>query len=349
MSTSAGKTCIYSPMRSEDDARGRDTKMNAFYVRAGETGKPVSRIFLGTAGAPYASGREANALLDEMFAAGITAYDTARKYDRAEECLGKWICSRRNREKIFLLTKCGHPGPLGNARVNRRAMRADLERSLSALKTDYVDALLLHRDDERVPVGEVVEIFNEMFREGKIRAFGGSNWRHERIAAANAYAEQKGMRPFSFSSPNFGLAVQVKPDEEELIEFCGTLLYMAPEILSGEDGYSFPADVFAFGIILYQLVTGQDPDWFDKVPERIPPEGVTMFFYNILSKEERPKIPDHVPEKYRQIISECWQAKPDARPTMADVVRRLLDAEPLDNEDQELYQDFCDVVRGALE
>ncbi len=208
MSTSEGKTCIYSPMRSEDDARGRDTKMNAFYVRTGETGKPVSRIFLGTAGAPYASGREADALLDEMFAAGITAYDTARKYGRAEECLGKWICSRRNREKIFLLTKCGHPGPLGNARVNRRAMRADLERSLCALKTDYVDALLLHRDDERVPVGEVVEIFNEMFREGKIRAFGGSNWRHERIAAANAYAEQRGMRPFSFSSPNFGLAVQ---------------------------------------------------------------------------------------------------------------------------------------------
>lgn len=184
--------------------------MESFYAQIGTSEKAVSRIFLGTAGAPYASGGEQNALLDGMLEAGITAYDTARKYGRAEECLGKWIAARSGvRERIFLLTKCGHPGLFGNARVSRRAMRADLERSLIALRTDYVDALLLHRDDERVPVGEIVEIFNELYKEGKIGAFGGSNWRQERVAQANAYAEEHGLKPFSVSSPNFGLAEQV--------------------------------------------------------------------------------------------------------------------------------------------
>lgn len=183
--------------------------MDDFYVKAEGSEKLLSRIFLGTAGAPYSYGFERNALLDEMFEAGITAYDTARKYGGAERCLGAWISSRKNREKIFLLTKCGHPGIFGNARANERAMRADLERSLRELRTDYVDALLLHRDDERVPVGEIVEIFNAMYREGKARAFGASNWRQERIAEANAYAEAHGLQPFRFSSPNFSLAEQV--------------------------------------------------------------------------------------------------------------------------------------------
>lgn len=148
---------------------------------------------------------------------------------------------------------------------------------------------------------------------------------------------------------DFGLAVQVKTDDDEPTECCGTLLYMAPELLRGE-GYSFPADVFAFGIILYQLVIGEDPPWFVGAEGLDFDQGVS-FLSKLLSEKERPQIPvsDRVPEIYRQIISECWQADPDDRPTMSDVVDRLLKAEPFPNEDQDLYLDFCDVIKGALE
>ena len=54
-----------------------------------------------------------------------------------------------------------------------------------------------------------MEIFNAMHAEGKIGAFGGSNWSHERIAQANEYAYKHGMLPFTVSSPNFGLADQL--------------------------------------------------------------------------------------------------------------------------------------------
>ncbi|NQT52831.1 aldo/keto reductase, partial [bacterium] len=68
----------------------------------------------------------------------------------------------------------------------------------------------LHRDDPDVPVGPLVEALNEHHAAGRIRAFGGSNWTHTRIAAANAYADAHGLVPFVASSPNFSLAAQVE-------------------------------------------------------------------------------------------------------------------------------------------
>lgn len=171
--------------------------------------KRVSRIFLGLASPPYTAG-EQNKLLDEMFDLGITAFDAARVYKGAEECLGAWVAARGNRDKIFIETKCAHPSVFGRSRVDAKSIRKDAERSLRALRTDYIDLLLLHRDDERLPVSSMVEALGALYKEGKVRAFGASNWRHERIAAANAYAKEQGLPPFAASSVHFGLAEQVE-------------------------------------------------------------------------------------------------------------------------------------------
>lgn len=174
-----------------------------------KTGRKASRIFLGTASLPYASGEECNDLLDEMEESGITAIDTARQYGKAELCIGKWFSARGNREQIFLLTKCAHPGVSGKSRVGEREIRSDLERSLQALQTDYADALLLHRDDETIPAGEIVEWCNSLLREGKILHYGASNWSDLRICEANEYAAAHDLVPMSISSPHFSLAEQV--------------------------------------------------------------------------------------------------------------------------------------------
>ncbi len=172
--------------------------------------KPVSRILYGTAMSSLSRTGEGNALLDDMFALGVTAFDCARVYDHAERALGKWIDERGNRDEVVILTKCAHPLPDGTKRVNEREIRADLEKSLSELRTDYIDIYLAHRDDPDVPAGNVVEIFNALHAEGRIGAFGGSNWTHRRVEEANEYAYKHSMIPFTVSSPNFGLAEQVK-------------------------------------------------------------------------------------------------------------------------------------------
>ena len=172
--------------------------------------KPVSRILFGTASNPFLAGTNQDAILDDMVSLGITAIDTARVYGDSEKVLGGWFARRKNRESIYLVSKCAHPDKLWRRRVNEKAMRSDLETSLKNLGTDYIDLYLLHRDDPAVPAGEIVEILYAMKKEGKILSYGGSNWTHERIQEANDYALAHGLEPFVASSPNFTLGSRVK-------------------------------------------------------------------------------------------------------------------------------------------
>lgn len=172
--------------------------------------KKVSRIFYGTAIDPFMSGGDGNELFDAVLAQGINTFDTARVYKDAESSLGSWIEKRGIRDKVVILSKCGHPSMQGEKRINEKEMRTDFEASSRCLRTDYIDIWLLHRDDPDVDAGEIVEIFNAMHAEGKIGAFGGSNWTHIRIEEANEYAYKHNLIPFTVSSPNFGLADQVK-------------------------------------------------------------------------------------------------------------------------------------------
>lgn len=179
------------------------------YAQIAGLSKPVSRVFLGTAILPMLMGKDVNGLLDAAMALGINAFDCARGYGMAEKSLGKWIRERNNRERIIVLSKCGNVNIKGEVCVNRKVILSELNKSLKALGVDYIDIYLLHRDDPNVPVSEVIDTLNECKKAGKICVFGVSNWTHERIAEANAYAKSKGLDGFAVSSPNYGLARQI--------------------------------------------------------------------------------------------------------------------------------------------
>ena len=180
------------------------------YAKIPYVEKKVSRILYGTAAPPFMTGEDGKGLLDAVLAAGVNTFDTARGYMQAEKSLGDWMEERQNRDQVVILSKCGHPDFNGRKRINEKEIREDFARSSQDLKTDFIDIYLLHRDDPDVEVGYIVEIFNALHAEGKIGAFGGSNWTHQRIEAANEYAYAHNLIPFSVSSPNFGLADQVQ-------------------------------------------------------------------------------------------------------------------------------------------
>ena len=178
------------------------------YFRLSPLENPVSRFIYGTAIGPMFANEDASEILDAVYAAGINTFDTARIYGESECSLGRWIEARGLRDKVNILTKGCHHNPY-RARVTPYDLRADLADSLARLGTDHVELYLLHRDDPTVPVGPIVETLNELQAAGRIRCFGGSNWTHTRIEAANEYAYAHGLNGFVVSSPCFSLAEQI--------------------------------------------------------------------------------------------------------------------------------------------
>jgi aryl-alcohol dehydrogenase-like predicted oxidoreductase len=183
------------------------------YIKVEGLEKPVSQLIMGSMEFTPERFDEVCQTLDIFTAAGGNTIDTAYGYaeGKSERAIGNWIEERRNREQIQVWTKGAAPDNGIIHRVNREVIRRDLEISLERLKLDCVDLYALHRDDPSLPVGPIVEALNELREEGKIRAFGGSNWTWERLAEANGYAVSHGLVGFTFSSPNLSLAKAKEP------------------------------------------------------------------------------------------------------------------------------------------
>ena len=185
---------------------------------------PVSRLVQGTV--PVSSKRleESFSLLDSVIAAGGNAFDTAHVYGSGdnERVFGQWLKDRGIRHRVVIVAKGAHHNQDRN-RVTPFDIASDLHDSLARMHVDYVDLYLLHRDDPAVPVGPIVQAMHRHIREGKVRAWGGSNWSHERIQKAIAYASEHDLTPPAVTSPQFSLAEQVKEPWPGCITITGYL------------------------------------------------------------------------------------------------------------------------------
>lgn len=162
-------------------------------------------------------------LFDQYLTAGGNCIDTARAYGggQAEQLIGEYLRLRGNRERLLLSTKGCHPGADGRPRLSQEDMQSDLEQSLAALNTDYIDIYWVHKDDESVPVEQVVDGMNQLLRSGKIGTIGCSNWHVGRVEAANRYAAQTGQRGFELSQIQWSLA---SSQEEFFRQFTAVLM-----------------------------------------------------------------------------------------------------------------------------
>ena len=154
----------------------------------------------------WTAGRDASfAVLDAFVAAGGRSIDTAESYStgESETIIGEWMTSRGNRDQIVVATKVwGKQPPEG---LSPQHVRAAIDASLSRLQTDHVDLYYAHRDDPDVPQEEVVSMFDEFVRAGKIREFGVSNWSADRIRSAQAIAADGGLTPITVAQDHYNL------------------------------------------------------------------------------------------------------------------------------------------------
>jgi aryl-alcohol dehydrogenase-like predicted oxidoreductase len=175
--------------------------------------KPISKVVLGIMPLPTDDHPRAFEIMDLYREMGGNAIDNAKIYGPGRASLMRAYYEARGEDALIRIDKGCHHGSQDDAgrRVTREAMAEDIRANLEGQGVSYSDFFVLHRDDPRVPVGDVVQWLNEHKEAGRIRAFGGSNWHHTRIEQANEFAEKHGMQGFSLSSPNLSLATVNEP------------------------------------------------------------------------------------------------------------------------------------------
>ena len=94
----------------------------------------------------------------------------------------------------------------------------------------------------------------------------------------------------------------------------GTPLYMSPELLDDdEDQFGFGIDVYAFAILVYELVSGKEPFAIDGKPI-----SLTKLVTNVMSGK-RPEFTKGITKKMRKLLNRCWCQDPKERPSF-DVI-----------------------------
>ncbi len=177
---------------------------NMQYARIDGLDKPISRFLMGCDNQKSFS--QCAVMFDEWYECGGNAFDTAFIYGggRPEGLLGRWIKSRGVRDETVVLTKGAH-----TPECYPEALKKQFHESLDRLGYPNTDMYAMHRDNLDVPVGEFIDVLNELVDAGLVSVFGGSNWSLERIAEANAYAKANGRQGFSFVNNNLSLAEMV--------------------------------------------------------------------------------------------------------------------------------------------
>ncbi len=130
--------------------------------------------------------KEMISLLQFCIGNNITTFDHADIYGgySTEMAFGNALSdSDINREDIQIISKCGiqhlgsgRPNKIGHYNYSKDYIVWSVEESLKQLKTDYLDALLLHRPSPLMHPTEVMEAITKLKQEGKIKDFGVSNF-----------------------------------------------------------------------------------------------------------------------------------------------------------------------------
>ncbi len=166
------------------------------------------------------------AVLDAYAAAGGNFVDTADVYSawvpghkggESETILGRWMVSRKNRDRMVIATKVGMRSDLKG--LAAKTIRAAAEASLGRLRTDRIDLYYAHVDDAATPLEETLGAFDALVRDGKVRHIAASNHTAPRLAEALAVSKRAGLARYAALQPHYNL-VHRADYEGALAELC---------------------------------------------------------------------------------------------------------------------------------
>jgi predicted oxidoreductase len=161
-------------------------------IDIGKSGLLASEISLGCMRINGLAQQEADLLINTALEVGIDFFDHADIYGggKSEEVFADAFSrSSFTREQIYLQSKCGIRE--GMFDFSREHILSAVEGSLTRLKTDYLDVLLLHRPDTLMEPEEVAAAFTQLQQSGKVLNFGVSNMNPGQIELLRKFVDQK--------------------------------------------------------------------------------------------------------------------------------------------------------------
>jgi aryl-alcohol dehydrogenase-like predicted oxidoreductase len=181
----------------------------------GRSGLETPRLVLGGNVFGWtASGEEAFRILDRFTDAGGTMVDTADVYSvwvpghqggESETLIGEWLKRRGSGRRLAVATKVGMLHRHGGGKLDAWRIAKAAEASLKRLGVETIDLYYAHQDDAATPMEEVLEAFDRLVREGKVRALGASNFTAERLGQALEVSRQGGFARYEILQPEYHL------------------------------------------------------------------------------------------------------------------------------------------------
>jgi aryl-alcohol dehydrogenase-like predicted oxidoreductase len=158
--------------------------------------------------------RTSFSILDAFVGAGFNFVDTADVYSRwvpghkggeSETVLGNWFKQSGKRKNVILATKVGIELAPDKKGLSKAYILREVEDSLQRLQTDYIDLYQSHIDDATVPLEETLGAYDQLIKQGKVRAIGASNYTAERLAEALKVSKQDNLPRYECLQPHYNL------------------------------------------------------------------------------------------------------------------------------------------------
>ena len=193
------------------------------YVELGDTGIKVSRICVGcmSFGVRFAdfqpwtlNPEQTKVMLAHALDLGANFFDTANEYAHgtSEEYLGSTLKALGvRREDVVIASKVY----FNEGHLSAKAIKREIEGTLSRLGTDYLDLYQIHRFDYGTPIEETMEALDSLVKSGKVRALGASAMYGYQFHNMQICAEKNGWTKFSTLQNHYNLLY--REDERDLI------------------------------------------------------------------------------------------------------------------------------------